>query len=78
MLEHKQQKQRAFFSSSLGSWLDWLVASDVVLVEVSLDFRFVSGLWICFVINPDLQISETMFSETHRVWTLISDPIKQL
>ena len=54
------------------------MASDVVLVEVSLDFRFVSGLWICFVINPDLQISETMFSETHRVWTLISDPIKQL
>ena len=50
------------------------MASDVVLVEVSLDFRLVSGLWICFAINPDLEISETMFSETHRVWMLISDP----
>ena len=50
------------------------MASDFVLVEVSPDFRLVSGLWICFAINPDLQISETMFSETHSVWMLISDP----
>ena len=76
MLEHKQRRQRTFFSSSLGSWfglargLWFLCGRSIYWLPVR--------VWIFGSASRSIQIFENkMFSETHRVWMWISDPINK-